>query len=379
VVRTWLALVGGVCVANVYYWQALLPAISETLRATPSGAAVAASMFPVGYAVGLLVRLPRSDRRDPVAGIGRALPVCALSAVVVAAAPNTWTLAIGAAMLGYASTAAQLAVIAAAVLAPRSRTGYAVGAVMVGVLLGVFTARVLAGWVAGETGWRTVYVIAAGLCAAMALVHRRFAPTIDTGCRSRLDLAAANRLPIGDRTLRALTLGQALLFGAFCMFWAPVGYELVSGHGLSQVGIGVFSIAALAGPVGAVLAGRLADRGRARTAMAAARIGATVALIAASAGENYLAVLVAAAVLLDLTVQTNQVLSQTEIYRVEHLPRGATTAVFQGGAFMAGATGSVLGGWLYVEWGWSTTALVAAAAPMASVVVWWTSQRHRRR
>ena len=70
-------------------------------------------------------------------------------------------------------------------------------------------------------------------------------------------------------SLRWRAAYQALLFGAFNLFWTAVPLMLVERFGLSEHGIGLFALAGAGGALAAPVAGRLADRGHSQFATAA--------------------------------------------------------------------------------------------------------------
>lgn len=59
------AIACGVCVANVYFPQALSPLIAVHLHATPSAAALLVTTTQLGYAAGLYLLVPLGDRVRP--------------------------------------------------------------------------------------------------------------------------------------------------------------------------------------------------------------------------------------------------------------------------------------------------------------------------
>ena len=79
-------------------------------------------------------------------------------------------------IVGAGSVVAQVLVPMAASLATEEYRGRVVGTVMSGLLLGILLARTVSGLVAGVSSWRVVYVMAAVLTVAMAVVLGRVLP-----------------------------------------------------------------------------------------------------------------------------------------------------------------------------------------------------------
>src|SRR5437588_248501 len=110
---------------------------------------------------GLVLLVPLGDllnRRTLVAGM---LALCAIGLAGACVAPSlaVLTVAIGAA--GIMSTAAQVLVPFASVLASEEERGRVVGQVMSGLLMGILLARTFSGLVTSLVGWRGVFGIAA--------------------------------------------------------------------------------------------------------------------------------------------------------------------------------------------------------------------------
>ncbi len=83
----------------------------------------------------------------------------------------------------------------AAGLADDATRGRALGIVMGGVLFGILLSRTVAGLIAAVGGWRTVYVVAAVLMAAVALAI----PSLVSGEKPALGT------PYGTQVLSVLT------------------------------------------------------------------------------------------------------------------------------------------------------------------------------
>ena len=59
------AIACGVCVANVYFPQALSPLIATHLHATPAAAALLVTTTQLGYAAGLICRCRSRPEKEP--------------------------------------------------------------------------------------------------------------------------------------------------------------------------------------------------------------------------------------------------------------------------------------------------------------------------
>jgi len=121
----------------------------------------------------------------------------------------------------------------------------------------------------------------------------------------------------------------ALGMGGFTILWTALTFLLAGpGYRFGEATIGLFGLAGLAGAAAAPVAGRLADRGRARFAIT----GAFVVLLASwgllAAGAVSLVALVAGIVLLDLAQQTLQISHQSAIYERSPQARSRVTTAY---------------------------------------------------
>jgi predicted MFS family arabinose efflux permease len=243
---------------------------------------------------------------------------------------------------------------------------------MGGLLAGIMLARPFATYTAGQFGWRSVFVIAAGVVLALMLVLSRVLPRRwpDThlsyaGIMKSLPVLVA-RTPV----LRRRALYQGMLFAAFNLFWTGAPLLLANKFGMTHRGIALFTLVGAAGALAAPIAGRLADRGLTRAATLCALTAATAAwVLSGIAGHAHsLPLLIAAAVLLDAAVQVNGVLSLRSIYALAPELRGRLNGLFLSFVFLCGATSSVLAAALYVSGGWVALAVVGALCGIAALL-----------
>ena len=205
------------------------------------------------------------------------------------------------------------------------------------------------------------------LAAALWRILPSRPPATSTGY-GRL-LASALPLIRAEPVLRRRALAQAMMFGAFSCFWTSIAYELISAHHLSQLGIAVFALVGAGGAAAALIAGRLGDRGLGRPVRGAAIALAVAAMLLAGTGAGSLILLAAAAVLLDLAVQANHVLSQRDIYGLRPDASARLNTVYMTTVFLGGAAASAVSGALTEAAGWTAAALFGAAlAALAGAV-----------
>jgi len=180
--------------------------------------------------------------------------------------------------------------------------------------------------------------------------------------------------------LRRRSLYQACLFGAFSLFWTVIPLWLASHFHLSQQGIALFALAGVAGAIAAPIAGRLADKGWTKILTGVAIVIAALSFLLTHIFEDHstisLAMLVVAAITLDMAVSGNLVLSQRAIYSLGSEIRGRVNGIFMAVFFIGGAIGSALGGWAYAYGGWMFASILGLSMPVAALLYYFTEKNN---
>lgn len=371
-----LAACCGLIVANLYYSQPLIGPISVALGMTPEASGLIVTLTQIGYVVGLLLVVPLADRLENRSLISAMVLLLALASLGTALSESSMAFLACSLVIGIGAVAVQIIVPLAAHLATPERRGQVVGNVMGGLMFGIMLARPVSSFVADLASWRAMFFVSAGLMVALVLVMQRViprrVPTASLGYLALLRSMAslARHTPV----LQRRAFYQAMMFGAFSLFWTTTPLLLAGpDFQLSQSGIALFALAGVAGVVSAPVAGRLADRGLTRIATISAMLSVMVAFamthIVASGSGLALFLLVAAAVLLDLGVSGNVVLGQRAIYSLGEAERSRLNAIYMATFFIGGAVGSAAGAWAYVSGGWLAASLLGGAMPLVALVV----------
>ncbi len=370
-----LAAACGLIVANIYYAQPLIGPIGAELGLPPHAAGLIVTMAQIGYVVGLLFIVPLGDlmeNRRLVLGI---LAVATLA--LLGAAISTRPAAFLAAMLfvGLGSVAVQSLIPYAAHLAPEARRGRVVGNVSVGLLLGIMLSRPFSSFITALSSWHVVYFTSCTVMILLIVVLRFALPRRVPTARLSYGALLSSMVDIARTTpvLRRRALYQAFLFAAFSLFWTTTPLLLAGpDYGLTQSGIGLFALAGVAGAIAAPLAGRVADRGWSRPATVFAMLCVAVAFlithIARSGSPLSLALLVAAAIVLDFGVQANLVLGYRDLFAFGAAHRSRLNGLYMATFFIAGAIGSGVGGWAYAQGGWPLVSWIGLALPVAALL-----------
>lgn len=374
-----LAACCGVIVANLYYAQPLVGPVSASLGLNPQASGLIVTLTQIGYVIGLVLVVPLADRLENRKLISAMVLLLALALLGTALSDSALTFLLCSLVIGIGAVAVQIIVPLSAHLASPAYRGRVVGNVMGGLMFGIMLARPVSSMITDMLGsWRWVFVFSAVLMVLLVLVMQRVlprrAPAASMGYFALL--RSMGRLATQTPVLQRRAFYQAMMFGAFSLFWTTTPLLLAGpDYLLSQSGIALFALAGVAGAIAAPVAGQLADRGLTRPATIGAMLSVISAFaithVSAPGSHLALALLVLAAVLLDLGVSGNVVLGQRLIYALGEAERSRLNAIYMATFFVGGALGSALGAWAYVSGGWLAASLLGSLMPACALLVLW--------
>jgi predicted MFS family arabinose efflux permease len=377
-----LAMSVGLIVANIYYAQPLIGPISIALGLSPQAAGLIATLTQLGYGAGLLLLVPLGDLVENRKLVISVMAVGTVALLTAASVTHAVPFLLACLCIGVGSVSVQILVPYAAHLAPEATRGRVVGKTMSGLMLGIMLSRPVSSLITDVLSWHAVFLLSAGVMVILALVLHRALPirqpvhSLSYGALLR----SMGHLFATTPILRRRGFYHAFLFGAFSLFWTTVPLLLASPtYDLSQTGIALFALAGVAGAISAPIAGALADKGLSRPATGVAMLCAALAFLmtqfATPGSPLALALLVAAAILLDFGVTANLVLGQRAIFILGAPLRSRLNGMYMALFFVGGAIGSALGVWSYAHGGWTLTAWVGFCMPMAALPYYGTEWR----
>lgn len=370
-----LALACGLSVANIYFAQPLLDVMAQDLGIAPAAIGMVVTFTQIGYAFGLILIVPLGDLWDRRRLIVGQIALSATALVVVGTASSTAVLLAGLTLVGVLAVVVQILVAFAATLATPDGRGRAIGAVTSGVVGGILLARFASGALADIGGWRTVYLVSAGLMLAMAILLLRVLPrgphAAMAGSSYLSLLRSTAALFVEEPILRERALFALLIFADLNVFWTSIVLPLSAPpFELSHTAIGLLGIAGFAGALGARNAGRLADLGWAQRTTGLSLMLMLAAWGAIACLHLSLWFVVAGVIMLDLGLQAVHVTSQSLI--VAARPDAASRLV--GGYMVFYSIGSAAGGiaatLAHAMMGWSGVCMLGSGISAAALLVW---------
>lgn len=368
----------GLAVANIYYNQPMMAEMAASFGLPAGAAGAVPTAAQAGYALGLLFLAPLGDRLERRGLMLRLLAALVLALAAAAVAPSFAVLIAASFLTGALATVAQHVVPMAAHLATPERRGRVVGTIMAGLLIGILAARTVSGIVVELLDWRAMFWIAAGLMAANAIIVRLVFPKAEATSRLPYPQLMASLLDLfrRERVLREAAFGQAMLFGAFSIFWSTLTLHLASpAYHLGPAAAGLFGLIGIVGVLAAPLSGRLADRGNPRRMVG---LGILLALASFAVfglfGES-LAGLVAGVILLDLGVQGAQISNQARIFALQPEARARINTIYMVTVFAGGALGSAAGTTAWTLGGWPAVTACGLGFCAASLAIFALTRR----
>jgi predicted MFS family arabinose efflux permease len=354
----------GIAAANIYYAQALLPAVASDFGVDGSRVVLLPSMTQIGFAIGIVAIVPLADileRRQLLIVI---LLLLALALLAHAVAPTLPALYGAAFALGLVGISSQLLSPFAAVLAPAGKEGAAVGAVLSGILSGIVLSRVVAGGIAEWAGWRAVYFVASAIAMGLAIVLRLKLPTNSPSLRTPYwPLIGSSLLLLRDEPrLRRHVVYGGLSYASFMTFWSTYAIHVETRFGLGGAAAGLFGFAGIAGIACASLAGRQVDRGRFSSVCIVGSLLMIAGFCVLADGDSILGIIVGA-LLLDGGASVTHAANQSKAIALRPEAIARANSVYVAVYFVGGAIGTIIAGIAMTHFGWLTTCVVGAGFP----------------
>ncbi|MED2915283.1 MFS transporter [Bacillus thuringiensis] len=376
-----LATACGIIVANLYYAQPLIGVISNEIGLSNSSAGLIVTLTQIGYVVGLLFLVPLGDIVENKKLILILLFSSAFALISMVFVKSATLLLIASFFIGLGSVAAQVLVPLVSYLSSENARGRVVGNVMSGLLLGIMLARPISSLVAGIWGWNAIFALSSTVIIVLAFVLSKVLPTRKPKAKTNYTTLLNSMWQLLRTTpiLRRRAIYHACVFGAFSLFWTTVPLLLSSpAFHFSQTAIALYALVGITGAIAAPIGGRLADLGWTRPATGIALtvviISLLLPLIIQSSSPIGIAVLVIAAILLDMGVSANLVLSQRLIFSLSPEIRSRLNGLFMAIFFLGGAVGSFIGGWAYALGEWNLALWIGIAFPTIALLYFATEK-----
>lgn len=352
----WLmAVISGLVVANNYYNQPLLGLISNDLNVSETAAGKISVLTQLGYAFGLLLLVPLGDKflRKKLILIDLLLVFGAL--LWMAFATELWMLYAASLLIGATSVIPQLFVPIAAELSSQHEKSGNIGLVVSGLLLGILLSRFVGGIVGELWGWRTMYIIAAGLMLLVWIVVYKMLPALQPNFKGTYIelMKSVVHLAKTQPVLQLASFRGAMAFGSMCALFTTLVFHMEKPP--FEVGASVVGSFGLAGAVGALAAAKV---GKLQKIMTLDRIILySLLILIGSWGFTYFAGntywgLIVGVIFIDLGVQSSHIMNQTNYFLIKTNAVNRLNTVYMVSYFIGGSLGTWLASaaWHYAQW-----------------------------
>ncbi|MBP3997831.1 MFS transporter [Pseudomonas koreensis] len=377
------AIACGLAVGNVYYAQPLLDAMAEAFEISPGSIGIVMTLTQVGYGFGLLLLVPLGDLLNRRRLIVMQTLLSAAALLMIALASNSAWLLIGVTLTGLLAVVTQVLVAYAATLAVPAQRGKVVGVITSGIVVGILLARTVAGGMADLAGWRSIYLLSAGLTLVMAALLFRVLPKDEDArptTRYVALIASVFSLFREEPVLRQRAILALLTFASAMVLWTPMVLPLAAPPlSLSHSEIGLFGLAGAAGALAAARAGHLADRGLGQWVSGLSLLLMLGSWLPIALTQSSLWALLLGVITLDLGLQAVHVTSQSMIYSVRPEAQSRLTAGYMLFYSIGSALGSIASTAMYAWAGWPGVCGLGAAINMVALLYWWRTLATRKR
>lgn len=379
-----LAVTVAVVTANAYYIHPIIGEVAAHFGVSEGRIGIVPALNQLALALGILLLLPLGDRYSNKTLCLVFVAAQTLFMLGMALAQGFALFTLASTLLGFVTIAPYLIPAFASKRVAPERLGQVTAGLTVGVIFGILVARVGAGVVAENFGWRAVYWCAFALMAAVTialpLVMRSEGAVRKEPHGSYLSLiASVFSLARSNRDMLISSVIQGLNFGMFTATWLALALHLTS----PELGYGVDTVGYLAGlaviaMVGTPRFGRLADRiGARRARFYAALIQLVGVALFYPLGWSVWAVAVPL-IVVNFVGPSVDVTGRMTFLALEPSIRTRLTTTYIVVMFLGGALGSVLGTAIYDASGWlGTSAMLLTMSLIVVALSWWALRQER--
>ncbi len=377
-----MAVACGLCIANLYYNQPLLPQIARSLHATVRQVGALPVLGQVGFGIGVFFIAPLGDLLEKRRLILTMLALVTVSLAMAAFAPNMTFLAVASFAIGITSVISTLALPFAVALSRPEERGKTVGTIASAMLMGILLSRTLSGFVGEIWGWRAMYGVAEVLMIALVLSMRsllpRSQPTVSMSYRNLL--VSMYHLFRKENILREATVNGALCYGALSAFWATLVFYVESPvYHYGAAVAGMFGLVAALGALAAPRIGRLTDRRSPRTIVGWAVGLMLLGFLELWAVGGHLWGLIVGVILIDLAAQCATISNQASVYSLAPEAQSRLYTVYRAAYSIGGSLGAFLGVYAWSLYQWNGVCAVGCTLLAVALLIHYRAQCAQRR
>lgn len=375
-----------VVTANAYYIHPIIGEVARDFGVSNAQIGIVPALNQLALALGILLLLPLGDRYSNKTLCIAFVVAQSVFMLAMALAQGFVLFTVASTLLGFVTIAPYLIPAFASKRVAPERLGQVMAFLTAGVIFGILVARVGAGVLAEEFGWRVVYWCAFALMVGVTLL---LPVTLKTdrpsGSAARKEpqssyfalLVSVVTLARSHKDMMVSAVIQGCNFAAFTATWLALALHLTSdsmGYGVDTVGYlaGIAALSILSTP----RLGKWADKVGARKARLIAALVQLVGIaLMYPMGWSVWTVLVPL-ILVNLVGPTVDVTGRMTFLTLEPAIRTRLTTSYIVTMFLGGSLGSLLGTAIYDFGGWAgTCALLLAISASVVALSYWAERR----
>lgn len=378
----WLmAIACGLCAGANYYCQPLIHSIQQYFHVPESQVALTVTFAQVSYALGLLFIVPMGDIVNKTKFIPLLMVMTAIGLFLCAFAVNLPMLWLGTIITGLFSVAAQVLIPLATMAVKPEKTGEVVGFLMSGLLVGLLLSTSLAGLMSNLFNWKLIYMLSAILMLMLAFLLKAKLPHITILKMSYTQIFKSMAILLKQEPrLGFRSLIGGFVFAAMSTLFSTIAILLTSSpFHLSDVLVGVVTLAGVFGALSTTKIGKIADQGH---TLSLTWIGLLTLIVSwfflYFGGQSLLSYMIGYGVIsLGLTIVHTS--NQNIIFRLHPDAKSQINSIYMTSYFIGGACGSALGVYAWHHGGWKMTCIAGVSLVLCAAFFAFLNMRYHAR
>ena len=378
----WLmAIACGLCAGANYYCQPLIHSIQQYFHVPESQVALTVTFAQVSYALGLLFIVPMGDIVNKTKFIPLLMVMTAIGLFLCAFAVNLPMLWLGTIITGLFSVAAQVLIPLATMAVKPEKTGEVVGFLMSGLLVGLLLSTSLAGLMSNLFNWKLIYMLSAILMLMLAFLLKAKLPHITILKMSYTQIFKSMAILLKQEPrLGFRSLIGGFVFAAMSTLFSTIAILLTSSpFHLSDVLVGVVTLAGVFGALSTTKIGKIADQGH---TLSLTWIGLLTLIVSwfflYFGGQSLLSYMIGYGIIsLGLTIVHTS--NQNIIFRLRPDAKSRINSIYMTSYFIGGACGSALGVYAWHHGGWKMTCIAGVSLILCAAFFAFLDMRYHAR
>lgn len=378
----WLmAIACGLCAGANYYCQPLIHSIQQYFHVPESQVALTVTFAQVSYALGLLFIVPMGDIVNKTKFIPLLMVMTAIGLFLCAFAVNLPMLWLGTIITGLFSVAAQVLIPLATMAVKPEKTGEVVGFLMSGLLVGLLLSTSLAGLMSNLFNWKLIYMLSAILMLMLAFLLKTKLPHITILKMSYTQIFKSMAILLKQEPrLGFRSLIGGFVFAAMSTLFSTIAILLTSSpFHLSDVLVGVVTLAGVFGALSTTKIGKIADQGHTQSLT---WIGLLTLIVSwfflYFGGQSLLSYMIGYGIIsLGLTIVHTS--NQNIIFRLRPDAKSRINSIYMTSYFIGGACGSALGVYAWHHGGWKMTCIAGVSLVLCAAFFAFLDMRYHAR